>query len=162
MFVKILMVAEMSDFVFTIHIRNVFWHSTDCRDGGICVFSSDPKVFAEKDCCIDDGVCAFSANGEICVFSADQRCLFCIWLQRWPNMRFQDGSVMCCGFLMVAEMAEYEFSGGPAMIFGILMVAETAEYAFSVRILSVSYNSDGCRDGGICASSTDPQCLFAW
>ena len=77
-------------------------------------------------------------------------------------------------------MTEYEFELRMRSVFCILMFAEMAEFTFSARIRSsehvscrdgrnlnfqrvpalVFLHSHGCRDGGICVFSADPQCLL--
>ena len=44
-------------------------------------------------------------------------------------------------------------------LFGILTVAEMAEYSIPARIRQYLWHADGCRDGGICVFSVDPQSL---
>ena len=82
--------------------------------------------------------------------------------------------------LMAAEMAEHAFPGWIRVLgvlhsgfcrdgcflsaqtralFGILTVAEMAEYSIPARIRQYLWHADGCRDGGICVFSVDPQSL---
>ena len=49
---------------------------------------------------------------------------------------------------------------GSAMFVGILVVAEMVEFAFPTRTEVWFLHSDGCRDGGTCVFSADPQCLL--